>query len=358
MEIDYDKLTARLARFAQQNDTTGRWPVESLDVLRDEGCFSWIVPARFGGSEVGPVGLTKGYEALARGCMSTALIFTQHDAAVDLVVTGGSDAMRDRFCPKLSTGEILMTVGISQLTTSHQGGEPVMKVSWDGETAVFDGFMPWVTSAGKADWIATGGVLEDGTQLLACVHKGADGLKADEPMRLAALESSWTSAVRADGVRVPARDVIRGPVEKVLAVRGTVRPTVVSSTGIGLAGAMVDELRAVMPRRSAALNALAEPLIERYEMARAELYESAHALTLPGGEKPGADFRSSVNDLLVRLAICLTTLAKGTGYLQSHPAQRLVRQSLFFLVWSAPESVQTRTLNRLLGVSTASGEAC
>ena len=76
-------------------------------------------------------------------------IFTQHHAAADVIVQGDNEPLREQLCPRIVSGDLLLTVGISQLTTSRQGGEPAMKVSWDGETATFTGVMPWVTTTLK-----------------------------------------------------------------------------------------------------------------------------------------------------------------------------------------------------------------
>jgi hypothetical protein len=59
------------------------------------------------------------------------------------------------------------------------------------------------------------------------------------------------------------------------------------------------------------------------------------------------DIRVAVNDCVTRLAMTCLTLSKGSGYLSSHPVQRLVREAMFFLVWSAPTHVQLGTLRRI-----------
>jgi len=59
------------------------------------------------------------------------------------------------------------------------------------------------------------------------------------------------------------------------------------------------------------------------------------------------DVRVEINDLVSRLALSLMNVLKGSGYVASHPGQRLVREAMFFLVWSAPVSVQTNTLSRI-----------
>lgn len=342
------ELTRRLAGRASEVDLTGTWPADSVKILDEFGCRRWMIPRSLGGDALGPLEMMRGYEAIARGCMSTILIFTQHDAAVDLIVTGDNDELKERLCPALSDGTLLLTVGLSQLTTSHQGGKPAMAVDWDGRQASFTGLMPWVTSATQADMIVTGGVLPDGMQISACVAADSAGLSFGEPMKLAALNATMTASVHCEQTVVDARNVIRGPVGKVMSVRGTVRPMVVSSAGLGLAGAIVDELKSLVGRRSRELAACAESIFEHYERVREKAYAAAGELSGGGvDDDKKSEMRVAVNDLLVRASTTLMTLAKGTGYLNSRPAQRMVREAMFFLVWSIPDSVQVRTLHAL-----------
>jgi hypothetical protein len=42
---------------------------------------------------------------------------------------------------------------------------------------------------------------------------------------------------------------------------------------------------------------------------------------------------------VVRAAQAALTATKGAGYVTGHPVERLVRESLFFLVWSCPQAV-------------------
>ena len=44
--------------------------------------------------------------------------------------------------------------------------------------------------------------------------------------------------------------------------------------------------------------------------------------------------RADSNSLVVRAAQAALTATKGAGYVTGHPVERLVRESLFFLVWS------------------------
>ena len=149
-------------------------------------------------------------------------------------------------------------------------------------------------------------------------------------------------------VVVDKRFVLRGPGEHILASRSTVKPLVVATAGIGLAGTLVRLIESLAAKTSGALLEMSEELSARYQAMRDRLMTFAASLLEPGQEVPKTEIRVGVNDLLVRLAAAALIYAKGSGLLRQRDAQRLVREALFFLVWSAPEDVRAQTLANLL----------
>ena len=87
---------------------------------------------------------------------------------------------------------------------------------------------------------------------------------------------------------------------------------------------------------------------QRYDCVRERLHRGVRAIESKPEEFSATDIRSYVNDLITRLALVQLTLAKGSGYVRDHRAQRLCREAMFFLVWSAPTILQQRTLERIL----------
>jgi hypothetical protein len=133
-----------------------------------------------------------------------------------------------------------------------------------------------------------------------------------------------------------------------LGERAPVKSFVVTSVGIGVAGALLDAVRAESDRSPEVAAPTLATVTAAYQSARTALYDAGAAVAAD----ETADFdknavRARINDLIVRLAATYLTLAKGSGYVAGHPAQRAVREAMFFLVWSAPKAVQTATLQHL-----------
>ena len=86
------------------------------------------------------------------------------------------------------------------------------------------------------------------------------------------------------------------------------------------------------------------PVLSRYEAVRERMYLCAERLGDCEKDPSITDVRVAVNDLLVRLAVATLIYSKGSGYIRQRDAQRLVREAMFFLVWSAPEEVRSLTM--------------
>ena len=339
-----EALTARLAKLATHYDVTGEWPAQSLRHLTDAGAWTWVIPKEYGGFRLDPVSQTLAYEAVAAGCMSCLLILTQRDAACELIAAGENEELKRDYLPRFASNELMTSVGISQLTTSRQGGRPAMAAEPADDGFVLTGVMPWVTGAKQCDNVVSGAVLPDGRQILAVVPLDKDRVEIDTPMQLAALDATLTSEVHLRAVHIGREHVIRGPVEHVLASRSPVKPIVVATAGVGLAGSMVRLMKSYAEKAPAVLVESFEDLATRYEGVREKLMSHASSIADGASEIPKTEIRIAVNDLLMRLAVGLMTLAKGSGYVRQRDAQRLVREAMFFLVWSAPDDVRAGTL--------------
>lgn len=336
-------VSERLAELADRPEHDSDWPADSLRIASDAGWRAWCVPREFGGDPPTALELLERYETLGAGDLSVALIVTQHDAAVDLIAHGDNEDLKRRLLPLFACGRNQTTVGIAQLTTSRQGGEPALRARRDGDAFLLDGLMPWVTAPHRCSHIVTGGVLADGSQLLACVPTDAEGLRIDPPLRMLGLNSSWTASVHCRSVRVGPDAVVRGPLPRALGRRSPVKPLVVSAVGIGLAGALVELLRKRVDGPEAEFEPDVRRLEARWRGVRQELVEAAQ-------DADGVDearkttLRVAVNDLLVRLAVTAMVLCKGSGFVRGQRAERLVREAMFMQVWSAPVEVRKGTL--------------
>ncbi|HEX3989935.1 MAG TPA: acyl-CoA dehydrogenase family protein [Acetobacteraceae bacterium] len=76
------ELAADFATRSAEHDRDASHPIENYNRLRSEGFLHLTVPTRWGGSGYDFLSHTIAYEALGRGCPSTALAFNMHASVV------------------------------------------------------------------------------------------------------------------------------------------------------------------------------------------------------------------------------------------------------------------------------------
>lgn len=342
-----------LSANAAAADDQATWPTASWEALRRAGITGWSIPPEYGGQGFDGPELLDGYAQLAAACLTTCFILSQREAAVRRILDSGNDRLCTELLPSLARGETVTTVGLSQLTTSRQHGRPALMAREVGETFVFDGIMPWVTAAPRADYFITGAVLEDGRQILAVLHREQEGVKVGPPLELMALQGSLTAEVTCANVVVDRRWLLAGPAEKVMSgARGGTGGLETSCLALGLTGAAT----AYLLQESANRPEL-RSTAERLEETRRALVGEMHAMLEDSTPEKAADLRGRANAVVLQATQAALTASKGTGFLRQHPAQRWARQAMFFLVWSCPRPAAEATL-AFLTPAGDSGQVC
>lgn len=358
-EQELDPVLPRIRDRAGEYDRSGAWPAEDLADLASIGAMRWAVPPTAGGEPdpwPPPAGapptttpsralrLHLRYHAIASASLATALVLSQRDSAVGLIDGAGDSPLRNELLPQLASNELFTTVGIAQLTTSRQGGPPALAAERVSGGYVLNGFIPWCTGAAKADVIIAGAALPGGQQILFALPPALPGVRVEAPLPLVALASTWTAAVKCNGVRLEDRWVVRGPAPNVLGCRRLSLPLGQAFLGLGLC---LGTLTLIREHRSDTARAAAERLGVQYEA----LFREVEALSHPGRDAEAtaesARVRGACNDLAVRTTHAAVALYKGSGLMLHHPAQRLAREAMFLLVWSCPNPVIDCTVDLL-----------
>lgn len=339
-------LLTQLSEHARAADEECVWPAASWEILQAIGACGWTIPISHGGEELSNLDLLERYEPLAEACLTSAFLLSQRDAALRRIRDNGNEKLCRELLPPLASGEQFATVGLAQLTTSRQHGQPAVTALPDGDAFIIDGTIPWVTGAARAERIVIGAVVEGAGQILAVLPTDLPGVTIGAPLELMALQGSITAEVRCEQVRLPRDWLLAGPVERVMqAGKGGTGGLETSCLALGLAGAAIAQLRREAESRPDLL-ADAERLDKSRQRLRREMHQLAGGAVMAVAPQL---LRARVNTLVLQATQATLTACKGTGFLRSHPAQRWARQALFFLVWSCPWPVAAATIEYLTG---------
>lgn len=344
---EFERLLQELANSADQVDLSGDWPARQFEQLAAAGVLGWVIPRQYGGSEVSAEALVYGYERLAAACLTTTFVLTQRNGACQRIAGCDHDDLKNELLPRLASGELFATVGVSHLTTSRQHtAQPAVSAVVGEESIEISGQIPWVTGAPHADFVVTGGTCADGRQVLIALPTDSEGVRIQSPAPLLALNGSQTASIDVDRVQVDRRFLLAGPVEGVMQQGrgGGTGSVATSSLAVGLSVRTVDLLAAEAERRED-LRAAAEQFGVELQELRGDLYAAARGeCTEKTPQLTNEAIRRRSNSLALRTTQALMAASKGAGFVAGHPAERSVRESMFFLVWSCPQPLMQAAL--------------
>jgi alkylation response protein AidB-like acyl-CoA dehydrogenase len=307
-----------LAPSAERVDQEGV-PASHLDAIRRSGLLGVSAPEAYGGWAAPAAVARRTAEILAGACCSTWFVQTQHHTPV-ATLTGCEGPVRERLLGPLARGELLSGVAYAHLRTYPR--TPV-RVTREGDGWRFDGTVPWYTGWGLNDVMLLAGVTEDGEVVFAFTEaREQPGLRASEPMRLAALTASRTVSLELDGLRLPADAVaLRKPYEE-WAATDRAKTVETSPAVIGITEAALTLLD----------EETAGPLRTRLSEIRAGAYDLADRSAAGEHLAERLALRIRAAELMRTATTAAVVAGGGRSLSLAGPAQRLAREALFLLV--------------------------
>jgi len=124
-----------------------------------------------------------------------------------ILSTWGSDAQKEKLLAKLTGGQIIGAVGLSEDSMNVDNDALTTTATVDGDSVTISGQKQYVVNAPMADWFAVAGML-DGKNALFLVEKGAPGLTIGEKEATIGYQGAPISKIILSGCRIPVDQVI------------------------------------------------------------------------------------------------------------------------------------------------------
>jgi alkylation response protein AidB-like acyl-CoA dehydrogenase len=280
--------------------------------------------------------------------LTTTFIITQRSGACRRIADSPNRDAKERLLPGLASGATFATVGISHLTTSRRHlAAPALRAESTSDGFALDGYSPWVTGASQADVVVLGAQIDDGRQVLVALPSNEEGVSVPDPAELVGLRASQTGEIRLDHVRLGREWLLAGPEENIMkgAAGAKTGGLQTSTLAIGLSSSAVNFLE----RESQQRTDLQRPTTELRGEVDA-LQRDLLAIAAGNEICTNEALRARANSLVLRSTQAALAAAKGAGYVVGHPAGRMAREALFFLVWSCPQPVMQANLCELAGL--------
>ncbi|HRP12521.1 MAG TPA: acyl-CoA dehydrogenase family protein, partial [Terricaulis sp.] len=126
-------------------------PLEILQHMGELGVFGLTIPEEFGGSGLGKTAMCVVSEELSRGYIGVGSLGTRSEIAAELILTGGTDAQKAYWLPKIASAEILPTAVFTEPNTGSDLGSLRTRAVKQGEDYLVTGNKTWITHAARAD---------------------------------------------------------------------------------------------------------------------------------------------------------------------------------------------------------------
>jgi alkylation response protein AidB-like acyl-CoA dehydrogenase len=344
LKQDPEETARSLRGLAQSMVAEGVWPSDSWRAFRMAGVLAWTIPPNYSGAGAPSDRVLAGCIELARADLVSTFVLSQFQSACTRFVASTNRYLNSLWLPRLAAGDAFSTVGISHLTTSRQHtAAPTVLAEPQGQTLRVSGEIPWVTSGEKADVLVAGATLPDGRQVLFALPTDRAGVEIAEAWPLLALTGSSTGPVRLESVEIHESDFLAGPTEKVLqqGLPGGAGSLTTSALALGHAMHCVDRIREEAESRPA-LEEIAASFEQDLATLRGDLLATSRGEASPDCTADSLRTRATSQALATSQAYL--TACKGAGFVAGHPAERLAREAMFFLVWSCPQAVSSRLL--------------
>ncbi|MEU9328149.1 acyl-CoA dehydrogenase family protein [Streptomyces canus] len=327
-----------LAPHAARVDQAGV-PASHLDAIRRSGLLGVSAPKEYGGAGAPDAVAREIQEVIAGACCSTWFVQTQHHSPVRLLAQSALP-VRERLLGPLATGELLAGIAFAHVRAFPR--VPV-RVTAERDGWRFDGTVPWFTGWGLNDVMLLAGVSEADEVVFAFTEaREQPGLRASEPMRLAALTAARTVSLELDGLWLPDDAVVlRTPQEK-FALVDRPRNTNASPAVFGVAYAALRVLE------DAGESETAGALRGRLDEVREQVYALAdHPVPYERvAERLALKTRSY--DLMRAATTAAVVAGGGRAMGLDNTAQRLFREGMFLLVQGQTTEVRRAHLDALV----------
>lgn len=126
-------------------------PLSIISQMAELGVFGLTIPEEYGGLGLGKLAMCVVSEELSRGYIGVGSLGTRAEIAAELILRGGTLEQKQKWLPKLASGEILPTAVFTEPNTGSDLGSLKTRAVRDGDVYRVTGSKTWITHAARAD---------------------------------------------------------------------------------------------------------------------------------------------------------------------------------------------------------------
>jgi butyryl-CoA dehydrogenase len=358
--------TKELEPKAAEIDASGEFPHDSVKKMAELGLLGMVIPEKYGGAGFDFVSLAVAIEEISRACGSTGVITAVHNSLASWpIVNWGSDQMKDKYLPRMATGELLGAFGLTEPNCGSDPGSMETKAVLDGEHYVMNGAKRFITNGGAADVFVVFAVTDPAAGYRGIttfvIEKEFPGFSVGKHEDLLGLRATSNCELIFEDCKVPKENVLGEVGAGFKIAMGTldVSRIDIGAQATGIAQAALDKALAYSQERKQFGKAICEfEMIQEKLAMMATGIDAARLLVYNAAyQKDAGRKRFSKESAMCKLFAASTAVEVtkeavqifgGYGYTKDYPVERYFRDAKCMEIYEGTSEIQKIVIARSL----------
>ncbi|HKU88236.1 MAG TPA: isovaleryl-CoA dehydrogenase [Steroidobacteraceae bacterium] len=375
---ELDEVRAQVRRFARERiaprageiDRSNEFPRDLWPELGDAGLLGITVPDRWGGADIGYLAHIIVMEEISRASGSVGLSYGAHsNLCMNQIVLNGTDAQRDRYLPKLVSGEHVGALAMSEPGAGSDVVGMQLRAEKHPDGYALTGRKMWITNGPDADVVVVYAKTDPaaGPRSITAfiVEKGSKGFWSAQKLDKLGMRGSSTSELVFENCIVPEDNVlgqVNGGVRVLM--RGLDYERAVLGGGpLGLMAAALDLVLPYIHERKqfgqaiGTFGMMQAKIADMYaNLNAARAYSYAIGRACDAGRCSRQDAAAAIlfgADRATQMCLEAIQALGGNGYINDYAAGRLMRDAKLYEIGAGTQEIRRMLIGRELYELTA-----
>ena len=364
---------------AEHFDHEDEFPAEIVEQMKELGLFGVTIPEEYGGMGLDLTTYVMIVEELSRGWISISGSINTHFIGSYLLMKYGTDEQKQKFLPRMATGEIRAAFSLSEPEMGSDVQALKTSAKKDGDYWVIDGQKMWVTNGLRSDMVfvlvVTNPDAEKRHQGMTCfiaekeggVHENTGdyaGLNVPPVLKKMGYKGVESTELVFDGYRCPAENILGGEEDGLNKGFAQMMDALevgranVAARGVGIAQRALELALKYSQERKSFGKPICEHQAIQFKLAdMATQVEAARLLTIRAARLKDAGERSEMEAGMAKLfaseagRFCVEESFRihgGYGYSKEYEIERLYRDAPLLLIGEGTSEIQRMVIGKTL----------
>jgi len=343
----------------------GIYPTPIVAKMKEMGLFGITVPDEYGGLGLDTINMAIVFEEISRAWMGVAGIIGSHSLSCRMIARTGTDEQKQRWLPKLATGEVRTGVALTEPDAGSDLQGIKARAVRDGDHYVVRGTKTWITNARHAGMLPVlvktdpdAEPKHTGMSVLL-VEMDAAGVTVSRDLGKLGYKGTESSEVVLDDVRVPVANLLGGVegegFKHVASALETGRINI-AARSVGIAQEALDQALRYAKERHAFGKPIADFQAIQLKLAdMATEVQAARLLTWWAASRTDAGRRTDMeagmaklfaSEVAIRASLESMRIHGGYGYSTEFDIERLYRDAPLMAIGEGTNDIQKMVIAR------------